>query len=534
MIHEIDVISSVETETVSIISEVGLPPAGSSPVDLSDYYTRQEVDAELAEKANSDHLHAGIYDPEGTANSAISAHLITSDPHPQYQTQDESDARYDLLNAANNAVAGHEALAPHLTPAEAANVAPVQSVAGKAGHVALGIADTTGLQAALDSKAASTHHHDAAYEPKNLNIQAHIGNTANPHGVTAAQVGSYTQAESDMLLSTKATTAHTHAIGDTSGLQAVLDSKAGSAHSHEGLLPIGGTTGQVLTKNGSADYAASWQTPAAGGGGSSLALSSTQLTGGAASIKLALAAAAIAGSVRLVRWRSGSSYELLLNADYKLLDTQNVLLKHGLLPSDVLLVQYWAGQTATPAATAFSALSSTVAWNPADKSASIILSANNTVAEQTTVRCSVRANRAISTPSYWETAYFFSTAPGGAIDLAAGIALAAMPLADWLGQTANSVSGPYASSGNCYYNSTNHCALGVLSGGQRIGHAYNPVSGTYKVTLDGVVWTNVKVGLSGTFYPAATLNSAAQSMLFVANPADMWWAPPSGHTAGIS
>lgn len=32
--------------------------------------------------------------------------------------------------------------------------------------------------------------------------------------------------------------------------------------------PAGGTTGQVLTKNSAADHDASWQTPAAGGGGS--------------------------------------------------------------------------------------------------------------------------------------------------------------------------------------------------------------------------------------------------------------------------
>ncbi|PIC65328.1 hypothetical protein CSV79_01515 [Sporosarcina sp. P13] len=33
------------------------------------------------------------------------------------------------------------------------------------------------------------HKHDADYEPKNSNIQSHISNKANPHGVTKAQVG---------------------------------------------------------------------------------------------------------------------------------------------------------------------------------------------------------------------------------------------------------------------------------------------------------------------------------------------------------
>lgn len=34
-----------------------------------------------------------------------------------------------------------------------------------------------------------------------------------------------------------------------------------------GMLPAGGTAGQVLTKTGTADYAAGWATPAAGSGG---------------------------------------------------------------------------------------------------------------------------------------------------------------------------------------------------------------------------------------------------------------------------
>ncbi len=36
------------------------------------------------------------------------------------------------------------------------------------------------------------------YEPKNLNIQSHISNSSNPHGVTANQVGAYSTSESDV------------------------------------------------------------------------------------------------------------------------------------------------------------------------------------------------------------------------------------------------------------------------------------------------------------------------------------------------
>jgi hypothetical protein len=61
------------------------------------------------------------------------------------------------------------------------------------------IGDTTGLQAALDAKAASVHTHDDRY---------------------------YTEAEVDAALATKAATVHTHAIADTTGLQGALDAKA--------------------------------------------------------------------------------------------------------------------------------------------------------------------------------------------------------------------------------------------------------------------------------------------------------------------
>jgi hypothetical protein len=269
-----------------------------------------------------------------------------------------------------------------------------------------------------------------------------------------------------------------------------------------------------------------------GGGGASLALSSTVFATSPVAIKIALAVAAISGSVRLVRWRDGVSYEMLVDADYKLPTTQSVQFKSGPLATDTYLLQYFAAQTDTPAASAFSALSSTVAWNPADKGASIVLSGNNTVAGQVTSRCSVRANQAITTPSYWETVYFF--AANGGTDLSAGIALAAMALTEWLGQTTNSVSGPYASSGNFYYGGANQGFLAAPGIGQRLGHAYNPSTGTYKITFNGTTWLTLKTGLTGTFYPAGTINYASQSLMLVCNPSDMWWSPPAGHNAGVS
>lgn len=83
--------------------------------------------------------------------AAINAHLAATDPHAQYTTNAEVLA----LITAN------------------APAAPVQSVAGKKGNVVLTASDV-GAEAA------------------NSNIQAHIGSKANPHNVTAAQLGAET------------------------------------------------------------------------------------------------------------------------------------------------------------------------------------------------------------------------------------------------------------------------------------------------------------------------------------------------------
>jgi len=76
------------------------------------------------------------------------------------------------------------------------------------------IADVTGLQAALDGKAAVAHNHDDLYYRKAEVDTALAGKAA---------VGvSYTKAESDELYATKG---HSHAISDVTGLQAALDGK---------------------------------------------------------------------------------------------------------------------------------------------------------------------------------------------------------------------------------------------------------------------------------------------------------------------
>lgn len=57
----------------------------------------------------------GLYDPAGTAAAAVAAHEAASDPHPQYLTQAEGDARYDLLGAGAGAITGSIILWPTTT-----------------------------------------------------------------------------------------------------------------------------------------------------------------------------------------------------------------------------------------------------------------------------------------------------------------------------------------------------------------------------------------------------------------------------------
>ena len=59
-------------------------------------------------------------------------------------------------------------------------------------------------------------------------LTAHTGNTSNPHATTAAQVGAYSAAQTDTLLSGKANTAHTHTLSQVTdaGSAAALNAPA--------------------------------------------------------------------------------------------------------------------------------------------------------------------------------------------------------------------------------------------------------------------------------------------------------------------
>lgn len=195
---------------------------GLADDDHAQYHTDARGDARYSALG---HNHAGAYDSAGTAAAAVSAHVAASDPHPGYLTSAEGNA---------------------------------------------------------------------AYEPINANIQAHIASTANPHGVTAAQAGADPAGTASAAVAAHVAASDPHpayttaaeaaaaapvqsvagkvgavslAIADTAGLQTAIDGKAASGHSHSGLLPTGGTVGQVLAKSSATDHDTAWVTPSAGGSG---------------------------------------------------------------------------------------------------------------------------------------------------------------------------------------------------------------------------------------------------------------------------
>ncbi len=119
---------------------------------------------------------------------------------------------------------------------------------GSASH-SHAIADTTGLQSALDSKAAASHTHEIddidslattlqSLQNAVATPASHSHAIADTTGLQSAlnskAAANHTHSDLETAISGKAAASHSHAIADTTGLQSALDSKADSDHSHSG------------------------------------------------------------------------------------------------------------------------------------------------------------------------------------------------------------------------------------------------------------------------------------------------------------
>jgi hypothetical protein len=82
-------------------------------------------------------------DPSGTAAAAVGAHEEALDPHPQYQTESETDARYEfpLVAGTNITIDRTDPLAPVISAAGGGASGAVDSVNGQTGVVVLDAED---------------------------------------------------------------------------------------------------------------------------------------------------------------------------------------------------------------------------------------------------------------------------------------------------------------------------------------------------------------------------------------------------------
>lgn len=139
------------------IDEYALYLTPDEEIDLSPYATKEELNA----KADSDHNHDSAYDAKGAASTALSEAKTYAD---SAATTAANTVKNDLLNGAGAAYDTLKELGDLIDTNTDAIDALESVAAGKAdaSHTHA-ISDVTGLQSALDGKAASSHGTHVSY-----------------------------------------------------------------------------------------------------------------------------------------------------------------------------------------------------------------------------------------------------------------------------------------------------------------------------------------------------------------------------------
>lgn len=214
-----------------------------------------EVSSAVGNKANASHTHTGVYDASGAAANALTSAnaytdskidaLVGEGASTTLDTigeissaiEDNQDA-IDLLNSAiaNKANTSHTHDDRYYTETEVNNL-----LSGKANssHTHT-IANVSGLQSALDGKAASSHGTHVSYSTTapvmdgtaSVGTASTVARSDHKHPTDTSRAA---QADLDALetvVAGKAASSHTHTIANITNLQTTLDAKAASSHTH--------------------------------------------------------------------------------------------------------------------------------------------------------------------------------------------------------------------------------------------------------------------------------------------------------------
>lgn len=132
------------------------------------------------------------------------------------------------------------------------------------------ISDVTGLQTALDGKAAASHNHDSRYYTESEIDTALAGKANTTHNHDDRY---YTETEIDAALADKAAATHSHTISSVAGLQTALNARVSSvsmadAYSGTGYsIRLANITATINSSTGVLTITRHWQYYDAGGGG---------------------------------------------------------------------------------------------------------------------------------------------------------------------------------------------------------------------------------------------------------------------------
>lgn len=244
--------SNITSGTLAIArGGTGASDAAGARTNL-EVYSTAEVDTALASKASSTHNHDGAYDAKGAAASALASAKT-------YADSAATQVKNDLLNGAGTAYDTLKELGD-LIDANVDAIDALETVAaGKADKTHThAISDVSGLQSALDGKAASSHGTHVSFTttaPK-MNGTASVGTAATvsrSDHVHPTDTSRAAQTDLDTLeevVAGKANASHTHTIANITDLQSTLDGKAASSHSHSDATTsaAGFMTAAMVTK----------------------------------------------------------------------------------------------------------------------------------------------------------------------------------------------------------------------------------------------------------------------------------------------